>query len=79
VPLPVGYADERLAFVDQVPATMTSSMHQDLERGNRLEVAWLSGDVVERGARLGVATPCNRAVYDILSIHSEGAVDVSSP
>jgi 2-dehydropantoate 2-reductase len=79
VPLPVGYADERLVFVDQVPATMTSSMHQDLERGNRLEVAWLSGDVVERGARLGVATPCNRAVYDILSIHSEGAVDVSSP
>jgi 2-dehydropantoate 2-reductase len=73
VPLPAGYADDRLAFVDQVPASMTSSMHQDLERGNRLEVAWLSGDVVERGARLGVATPCNRAVYDILSVHSEGS------
>jgi 2-dehydropantoate 2-reductase len=74
VPLPVNYADARLAFVDQVPASMTSSMHQDLERGNRLEVAWLSGDVVERGARLGVATPCNRAIYDILSVHSEGAL-----
>jgi 2-dehydropantoate 2-reductase len=73
VPLPVSYAADRLAFVDQVPASMTSSMHQDLERGNRLEVAWLSGDVVERGARLGVATPCNRAVYDILSVHSEGS------
>jgi 2-dehydropantoate 2-reductase len=75
VPLPAGYADERLAFADQVPATMTSSMHHDLERGNRLEVGWLSGDVVERGARLGVATPCNRAIFDILSIYSEGRAD----
>ena len=72
VPLPADYADERLAFADQVPASMTSSMHHDLEQGNRLEVDWLSGDVVERGARLGVATPCNRAISDILSVHSEG-------
>ncbi len=73
VPLPADYAQDRLAFGDQVPAGMTSSMHHDLERGNRLEVPWLSGDVVARGARLGVPTPCNRAIFDILSIHSEGA------
>jgi 2-dehydropantoate 2-reductase len=72
VPLPADYADERLAFTDQVPAGMTSSMHHDLEQGNRLEVAWLSGDVVERGARLGVPTPCNRAILDILSVHEDG-------
>lgn len=72
VPLAADYAKDRLAFADQLPATMTSSMHNDLERGNRLEVAWLSGDVVARGARLGVATPCNRAIADILSVHSEG-------
>ena len=72
VPLPADYATERLAFADGVPATMTSSMHHDLERGNRLELAWLSGDVVARGTRLGIATPCNRAVFDILSVHSEG-------
>jgi 2-dehydropantoate 2-reductase len=72
VPLPADYADERLAFTDTVPAGMTSSMHHDLEQGNRLEVPWLSGDVVERGARLGVATPCNRAIFDILSIQSGG-------
>jgi 2-dehydropantoate 2-reductase len=75
VPLPPGYADEQLAFTDTVPASMTSSMHHDLEHGNRLEVRWLSGDVVERGARLGVATPCNRAIYDILSVHSEGRAE----
>lgn len=65
-------SDEQLAFTDQVPATMTSSMHHDLEQGNRLEVPWLSGDVVERGTRLGVPTPRNRAIFDILSIYSEG-------
>lgn len=72
VKLPADYADDRLAFTDGVPATMTSSMHHDLERGNRLEVAWLSGDVVERGLRLDVATPCNRAIFDILSVHGRG-------
>lgn len=72
VDLPADYADDRLGFTDTVPATMTSSMHHDLENGNRLEVAWLSGDVVERGDRLGVATPCNRAISDVLSIYSEG-------
>jgi 2-dehydropantoate 2-reductase len=55
---------------------MTSSMYHDLEQGNRLEVDWLSGDVVQRGTRVGVATPCNRAVSDILSIYSEGSHDI---
>ena len=72
VDLPADFADDRLAFCDQLPATMTSSMHNDLERGGRLEVPWLSGDVVARGQRLGIATPCNRAIFDILSVHSEG-------
>jgi 2-dehydropantoate 2-reductase len=72
VPLPTDYAGDRLAFLDTVPADMTSSMHHDLERGNPLEVPWLSGDVVDRGATLGVPTPCNRAVRDILAVHSGG-------
>ncbi|MBW0107460.1 2-dehydropantoate 2-reductase [Pseudonocardia sp. KRD-182] len=73
VDLPKEYADDRLAFVDGVPETMTSSMHHDLERGSRLEVQWLSGDVVERGTAVGVATPANRAVADLLAVHADGA------
>jgi 2-dehydropantoate 2-reductase len=73
VPLPPEFAESRLAFADTLPATMTSSMHHDLQRGNRLELPWLSGDVVERGRRLGVATPCHRAVVDMLSLHAAGA------
>src|ERR1700726_4449020 len=66
------YADQRLAFCDGLPADMDSSMHADLERGNRLEIAWLSGAVVELGKAVEVQTPTNRAVYDILALHIRG-------
>jgi 2-dehydropantoate 2-reductase len=72
VALGAEYAEERLAFCDGLPAEMTSSMHNDLERGNRLEVAWLSGGVVELGQAAGVPTPVNRAVSDILALHADG-------
>jgi 2-dehydropantoate 2-reductase len=72
VALPENYAEDRLAFADSVPADMTSSMHHDLERGNPLEVAWLSGGVVQLGKQAGVPTPANRAVWDILALHAQG-------
>jgi 2-dehydropantoate 2-reductase len=31
-----------------------------------------AGDAVEREARLGMTTPCNRAMFDILPIYSDG-------
>ena len=73
VALPADYADNRLAFGDSLPEEMTSSMHHDLEKGNRLEVEWLSGGVVKLGAEKGVPTPCNRAVCDILALHAGGS------
>lgn len=72
VDLPEDYAEKRLEFADQVAYDMTSSMHHDLERGNRLEVRWLSGGVVELGRRSGVPTPLNRAIADILALHASG-------
>ena len=72
VPLPEDYGEQRLEFADGVSAEMTSSMHHDLERGNQLEVRWLSGGVVELGKEVGVETPLNRAVADILSVHANG-------
>lgn len=75
VPLPEDYAEQRLEFADGVSAEMTSSMHHDLERGNPLEVRWLSGGVVELGKEVDVDTPLNRAVADILSVHANGRSD----
>jgi 2-dehydropantoate 2-reductase len=72
VALPEDYAAQRLAFADTLPEDMSSSMHHDLEQGNRLEVEWLSGGVVKLGAEAGVPTPANRAVWDILALHALG-------
>ena len=67
VDLDAGLADERLAFCDTLPADMTSSMHNDLKHGNRLELPWLSGAVADLGRELGVPTPRNQAVADVLA------------
>jgi 2-dehydropantoate 2-reductase len=75
VPLPGDYAEQRLAFADGVAPDMTSSMYRDLERGKPLEVRWLSGAVVELGREAGIATPLNRTVADILSLHAGGRKD----
>lgn len=72
VDLPADYAEVRLKLADDVAYDMTSSMHHDLERGNPLEVRWLSGGVVELGQRKGVPTPMNRAIADILALHAGG-------
>ena len=72
VQLAEDFADNRLKFADTLPEEMSSSMHNDLERGNRLEVEWLSGDVVRRGIARGILTPVNRVLRDILSMHAQG-------
>lgn len=74
VDLTEDYAEVRLQFADGVPYDMTSSMHHDLEKGAPLEVRWLAGGVVELGNSKGVSTPLNRAVADILALHSAGKV-----
>jgi 2-dehydropantoate 2-reductase len=72
VALAPDFVADRLRFADQLPVTMTSSMANDLERGNRLEVPWLSGDVARRGAALGVPTPVNGTLFDVLSLAADG-------
>jgi 2-dehydropantoate 2-reductase len=61
------------AFVRGVPPGLTPSMAVDLAAGNRLELRWLAGKVVELGAAHGVATPVNRVVYAALKPYANGA------
>src|SRR3954469_22064687 len=49
-----------MAFFDQVPYEVKSSMLQDLEGGRHLEVSWLSGAVARLGAERGIATPVHQ-------------------
>jgi 2-dehydropantoate 2-reductase len=72
VNLPADYAEQRIPFFDGWPPEMTASMHHDLNAGKPLELRWLSGGVVDLGAQVGVPTPMNRAVRDILTLHAEG-------
>jgi 2-dehydropantoate 2-reductase len=68
-----GYADERMTFADaNSPPTMKASMANDLDRGNRLELDWLAGQVSRLGKELKVPTPVNDAIYAALKLHRSG-------
>jgi 2-dehydropantoate 2-reductase len=73
VALPKDYAEQRMTFFDGWPPEMTTSMHHDLQHGRPLELPWLSGGVVDLGAAVGVPTPMNRAVRDVLTLCADGA------
>jgi len=73
VPLPDDFIEDRLKFSDNLPKTVKASMCNDLERGNRLELDWLSGKVVELARETGMPVPANEAVYTLLKLHRMGA------
>jgi 2-dehydropantoate 2-reductase len=78
VALPADYAEQRIPFFDAWPPDMTTSMHHDLQNGRPLEVQWLAGGVVDLGQKVGVPTPMNRAVRDILILHAARRADAKS-
>jgi 2-dehydropantoate 2-reductase len=68
------------ATVDEVthaygvlPAQTKSSMLEDLERGRRIELPWLSGAVVRIGRDVGVPTPTHRFINAVLTPHVNGS------
>ena len=49
-----------------VMAGHTSSMLQDILHGHPTEIDYLNGAVVTSGKRLGIATPCNAVISDLI-------------
>jgi 2-dehydropantoate 2-reductase len=72
IALPADYAEQRMNFADGLPRDMIASMYHDLQQGKPLELAWLSGAMVDIGSEVGVPTPVNRAVRDVLLLHAHG-------
>jgi 2-dehydropantoate 2-reductase len=72
VKLPADALDKMLAFNAGAPPTMKPSMALDLERGNRIELPWLGGKVVELGRQLGVPTPTHALMYAALKPYVMG-------
>ena len=72
VVLPADAVEKILDFIGHAPPTMKASMALDLERGNRLELPWLGGKVVELGRQLGVPTPTHSMMYAMLKPYIMG-------
>lgn len=72
VPLEADLVDALLKRLDGLPRTMVASMLGDLERGNRLELPWLAGGVVQLGKEAGVPTPANQFVFAALKHYIDG-------
>jgi 2-dehydropantoate 2-reductase len=72
VPFAADFAEDQLKFAENVPFGMKASLLNDLERGGRLELDWLSGKVAELGRKLGIPTPANDCVYAVLKLHRQG-------
>lgn len=67
VPLPATLPEETEALVRRFPHEAKSSMLDDLERGRRLELPWLSGAIVRMGREAGVPTPVHGFIAAALS------------
>jgi 2-dehydropantoate 2-reductase len=72
VPISDKVADDVERSYVALPPHMKSSMLEDLERGRRLELPWLSGAVVRIGKELGVDTPTHRFIAAVLKPHING-------
>src|SRR3954454_8971539 len=73
VTLPADAVDQIVGFTSHMPGDMKASMALDLDRGNRLELPWLGGKVVELGRQLGVPTPTHNMMAAMLKPYIMGA------
>jgi 2-dehydropantoate 2-reductase len=72
VALPADAVDQVVGFTSHMPPAMKASMALDLDRGNRLELPWLGGKVVELGRALGVPTPTHSMMVAMLKPYIMG-------
>jgi 2-dehydropantoate 2-reductase len=68
-----GTIDEDVAAAYKaLPPQAKASMLEDLERGRRIELPWLSGAVVRIGREAGVPTPTHAFINTVLKPHVNG-------
>jgi 2-dehydropantoate 2-reductase len=73
VTLPADARDKIVEITRHFPPAMKASMALDIDRGNRLEVPWLSGKVAELGRQFGIPTPTHSMMYAMLKPYVMGA------
>ena len=75
VDLPANFADEQMKTAQGFPPSMRASMANDLNNGNRLELDWLAGKVIDLGHKLGVPVPASEVIYAVLKPYRLGCPD----
>ena len=72
VTLPADIVERTLNFNRTAPPQLMASMAVDLLRGNRIELPWLSGKVVQLGRKHNVPTPTHALMYAALKPYVMG-------
>ncbi len=72
VTLPADIVERTFNFNRNAPPHLMASMAVDLLRGNRIELPWLSGKVVELGRKHNVPTPTHALMYAALKPYIMG-------
>jgi 2-dehydropantoate 2-reductase len=72
VRLPAEAVDTGIGTMRSMPPYSMASMGHDVIRGNRLELPWFSGKVVELGRRHLIPTPANAFIYAALKPYING-------
>jgi 2-dehydropantoate 2-reductase len=73
VNFPPDIMESTIKLMQGFPPQSKSSQLEDLERGRRLELPWLSGAVVRLGKEAGVPTPIRHFINAILTPFVDGA------
>ncbi len=73
VNFPPDLMEGTIKLIKNFPAASKSSMLEDIERGRRLELPWLSGAVVRIGKEVGVPTPIHQFITTILTPFINGS------
>lgn len=72
IPVAQNIVEKQIGYLDKLSAEVSSSMHHSIEHGDRLELPWLSGAVVEMGQEHNLPTPTNKALLGVLMPHVLG-------
>lgn len=67
------FIDRHMDYFDGLPPDATASMQFDLSIGNRLELPWLGGALVDLGRETGVPTPVTQTLVNVLSPYVNGS------
>ena len=74
IAVPESTVDDVAKAYAALPPQTKSSMLEDLERGRRLELPWLSGAVVRIGKEVGIPTPTHSFINAVLQPHVNGTL-----